>query len=132
MNTTLITGRVVRNPEQSTTQDGRTQAALTVAVDRPFKPKDAKYPESDFYYCIAFGKTAEFILEHFSKGKAIGMSLSYRQYKNKENKTSHFFLVDRVNFLPRDREEQNFEEMNNHAYPEDGQEIDVTDDDLPF
>ena len=46
---------------------------FTVAVNRQFK-KD----ETDFISCVAFGKTAEIIAQHFTKGKQIAVSGSIR------------------------------------------------------
>lgn len=132
MNGTYITGRLIRDPEKSITQEGKTKASFSVAVDRPYKPKDAKFPETDFYYCIAYEGRAEFILDHFRKGKAIELTLSYRTYKNKENKTSHYFAVDRAGFVPRDSEATRVDDLNGGVYPEEPPEVNITDDDLPF
>lgn len=131
MNATFITGRLTRDPEQSTTQDGKTKTSFTVAVDRPFKKKDAKFPESDFYYCIAFDKSAEFIGKYFKKGRAIELILAYRQYKNSENQTSHFFLVEKAGFVPRDAQDQT---QGDGAFDpqEPPYEPNITDDDIPF
>lgn len=128
MNTTIITGRLTRDPEVSQTADGKTKTSFTVAVARPFIPKGAKYPDSDFYFCVAYEKTADFIGKHFQKGRAIELSLSYRQYKNKDNQTSHYFQVDRAGFVPRDTGGNKGDE----GYDEPPFEPNITDDDLPF
>lgn len=131
MNLTVITGRLVRDPEKSTTQDGKSKTAISVAVDRDYKPKGAQYPEADFFYCIAYDRTADFIAEHFAKGRPIELYLQYRQYKKEDKTSGHFFLVDKAKFVPRDNTGKgDIGDMNDSGYL--GAETDVQDDDLPF
>lgn len=128
MNATIITGRLIQDPEVTQTQDGKTKTTFKVAVDRPFIPRGAKYPDSDFYFCVAYEKTADFIGKHFQKGRAIELILSYRQYKNKDNQTSHYFAVDRAGFVPRDAAGT----KGDGGEYEPPFEPDITDDELPF
>lgn len=133
MNMTLIVGRLIRDPESGQTADGKPKTTFTVAVDRPYKPAGAQYPESDFYYCIAYGRQAEFVAKHFNKGNAIGLTLQYRQYKKQDKTTSHFFQVDRADFVPQDRNGAGLGDGHSAqpaGYPD--YEPDITDDDMPF
>lgn len=131
MNMTIISGRLVRDPQVSKTNEGETKVSFTVAVDRNYKPKNAQYPESDFYYCIAYKGTADFIAKYFQKGRPIELVLQYRQYKQEDNKTSHFFLVDRANFVVKDSTPSNDAGQMNDLVPEN-YEPNITDDDIPF
>jgi single-strand DNA-binding protein len=66
MNTTILSGRLTKDPDVRHTQDDKCIARFTLAVDRRFK-KD----EADFISCVAFGKTAEFIEKYLQKGTKI-------------------------------------------------------------
>ena len=70
MNNHTIHGRLVRDPELTPRKnsDSSDRVNFTVAVDRRFGD------ETDFFDCVAFGKTAEVIDKYFSKGKEIIVS----------------------------------------------------------
>ena len=91
-------GRLVRDPELKT---GRKEdwCHFTIAVNRPF----SKEKEADFIAVKAFGKTAEFICEWFTKGQPIAIGCSYRideveDEDSEENKKYHYFVADSVAF----------------------------------
>ena len=65
MNRAIITGRLTRDPETKQTQSDSTVVRFSVAVDRRFK-RDGE-PTADFFNCVAFGKTAEFVQKYFAK-----------------------------------------------------------------
>lgn len=64
MNLVILKGRLTKDPDIRTTQDGKTIARYSLAVDR--------YKEgADFINCVCFGKTAEFVEKYLSKGMSI-------------------------------------------------------------
>lgn len=65
MNSVNIVGRFTKAPEARATQGG-TVLSFCLAVDRGDRNKN-----TDFIDCVAFGKTAEFITQYFSKGDPI-------------------------------------------------------------
>lgn len=68
MNRINLSGRLTREPEVRYSQ-GATPMAIakfTLAVDRKYK-RDGE-PTADFINCVAFGKTAEVIEKHVTKG----------------------------------------------------------------
>ena len=74
MNKVVLVGRLTKDPElRFAAGSGTSVCRFTVAVNRQFK-KD----ETDFISCVAFGKTAEIIAQHFVKGKQIAVSGSIR------------------------------------------------------
>ena len=74
MNKVVLVGRLTKDPElRFAAGSGTSVCRFTVAVNRQFK-KD----ETDFISCVAFGKTAEIIAQHFTKGKQIAVSGSIR------------------------------------------------------
>lgn len=74
MNKVILTGRLTKDPEAKYTQANQPMAVtqFSVAVNRKFK-KDGE-PDADFFNCVAFGKTAEFISKYFTKGQMIALS----------------------------------------------------------
>jgi len=70
MNVTNITGRLGRDPELKTAQNGTEYVNFSVAVDRP-KKKGEAHPRTDWFRCAAFGREAVFISSYFKKGDGI-------------------------------------------------------------
>ena len=67
LNHIVIMGRLVREPEYRTTGSGISVANFTLAVDRDF-PGQSGEKETDFIDCVAWRKTAEFVIKYFRKG----------------------------------------------------------------
>jgi single-strand DNA-binding protein len=104
MNKLIISGNLAREVELRF-QEGTGNATLknTVAVKRRFKDKKTDKYESDFIPVIAFGKTAEFIAEHFIKGQGIQIEAHMQSgsYDNKEGKKVYTLdaIIENVEFL---------------------------------
>ena len=102
MNNCTFIGNITKDIELTYAQDGKMAIAkFSVALNRDFKKNGEN--SADFINCVAFGKTAEFIDKHFSKGKKIGMIAHVQtgNYKNKEGNTVYTtdFVVDKVEFV---------------------------------
>ena len=69
MNSIIIHGRLVRDPELKTGGSGVEFCKFTVAVDR--RKKD---DPTDFFDCTAFGKTGAAIAQYLKKGREILVS----------------------------------------------------------
>ena len=67
MNNHIIHGRLVRDPELTPRKnsDSSDRVNFTVAVDRRYGD------ETDFFDCVAFGKTAELIDKWLAKGREV-------------------------------------------------------------
>ncbi|EGS38204.1 single-stranded DNA-binding protein [Staphylococcus capitis VCU116] len=72
MNTVNLIGNIVANPELR--GQNSNVANFRIAVQRPFKNKQTNEYETDFITCVAFGKTAEIIVNNFNKGNKIGVT----------------------------------------------------------
>ena len=74
MNKVVLIGRLTKDPElRFAAGSGTAVTKFNLAVKRPFK-KD----ETDFINCISFGKTAETIAQHLTKGRQLAVSGSIR------------------------------------------------------
>ena len=83
MNTVILTGRFVRDPEIRYTNSKKAVASFTLAV------QDGK-DKAHFVNCVAWEKTAELVDQYFLKGDPIGVigKLTYRTYEKDGKKHS--------------------------------------------
>ena len=100
LNKVILMGRLVRDPELSTTNSGIAVCKFTVAVNRPYQ-KD-KEQQADFINVTAWRGTAEFVSKYFSKGSMIIVEgkLQNNDYTDKDG-VKHYSMVvqaDNVNF----------------------------------
>jgi single-strand DNA-binding protein len=81
MNHVSLIGRLTRDPDVRSTQNGEQVARYTLAVDRSSKDKSA-----DFISCVTFGKAAEFAAKYLTKGLKIGVEgrIQTGSYTNKD------------------------------------------------
>ena len=103
MNVVILQGRVTKDLELRQTTSGTEVLRFTVAVDRYSKDKES---DTDFISCIAFGKTASFIGNYFSKGRMIAIegNIKTGSYeKNGQKVYTTDVIVDKAHFC-RDRQ----------------------------
>jgi single-strand DNA-binding protein len=99
MNKIIITGRITQDLEIKVANSGAELMNFSVAVDRR-KKKDGER-ESDFFQCLAFGKTASFIKQYWNKGDGItieGRMESHKFEKDGQKRTAWNLIVDSVEF----------------------------------
>lgn len=84
LNTIIIQGRIVRDPELRRTGNGIAVASFTVAVDRDFSQDGKK--ETDFIDCVAWRQAGEFVSKYFRKGSMIVVKgrLQIRNWNDKD------------------------------------------------
>lgn len=101
MNSVVLLGRIVFDPELKTTPNGKEVVNFRIAVDKPYK-KDSERGV-DFFDVVAWGKTAAFIAQYFTKGKPIVVigSLQTRTYEAKDGSNRHVteILANSVEFV---------------------------------
>ena len=66
-NKVILVGRTTRAPELKVTTGMQQVANFTIAVDKEY----GKDTETDFFSCVAFGKTAETVSKYLGKGTLI-------------------------------------------------------------
>lgn len=140
INRVVLAGRPTRDLELKSTQSGTSVCSFTLAVDRNFKNKNGER-EADFISCIAWKKTAEVMSQYVKKGSIIGVDgrIQTRSYDNRDGQRVYVteVVVDNFSFLggsdKDSQENHNNQSLNQSNQPFDSNEqIDVTDDDLPF
>ena len=130
-------GRLTRDIEIRTTQSGKPVANFTVAVNRQYN-KGHDHPESDFFPCVAWSSTAEFVSKYFHKGDWIGVSgrLQNRDWeKDGVKMRSTELIVDEVEFIGNKASNDSGESVPpaaKKATPAQKQSVDDLPDVLPF
>ena len=77
LNKVILTGRLVADPEVVNTQSTTSVVKVRIAVDRKGREK-----ETDFFDCVAFGKTGDFVATYLNKGRMVAIvgNLRVRSY----------------------------------------------------
>lgn len=102
LNSVVIAGRMVRDPELRRTGSGKAVASFTLAVDRDFKNQQTGEKEVDFFDCVAWGAAGENAARYFSKGQMAMVTgrLQIRSWtdKNGQNRKQTEILVSSLYF----------------------------------
>lgn len=127
LNKVIEQGRLVANPELRTTANDISVTSFSIAVDKPYN-KNNNHPESNFFDCVAWRGTAEFICKYFKKGDKIIIegSLQSRKFvdKNETNRKVTEIVVENAHFV---------EKRNDNPSDSSSQQDEVQDsDDLPM
>jgi single-strand DNA-binding protein len=107
MNTVVLIGRLVRDPELKYTPNGVAVCNFTLAVDRAF----SKEKEADFIPIITWQKLAENCANHLGKGRMVAVEgrLQIRSYETEDGQKRKVaeVVANSVQFLDRAKGEQN-------------------------
>ena len=97
LNSVILMGRLVADPELRTTGTGKSVCTFRIAVDRSFA-KAGEQRQADFITIVAWESTANFVCRYFAKGSMIAIqgSIQTRQYEDKTGaKRTAFEVVAR-------------------------------------
>lgn len=122
-------GRLTRDPELRYTNDNKAVCSFSVAVNRD---KD----RTDFINCVCWGTQAENLHKYQQKGALIGIvgQLISRTYEDtsKNKRTSYEVLCSEIEYLSsKPKEENEYSGMKTTEF-QVGQQVEITDSDLPF
>ncbi len=161
MNKVILIGRLARDPELRTTPSNVSVATFSIAVSRPFTPQGGN-PETDFINCVVWRRQAENLARYCHKGSQIAVEgrIQIRNYQAQDGSKRYVteVMCDNITFLgTRDTNgadnnrvepvggtgysepygNQNIQNMPTTDLSEDpfkdfGEEITLSDDDLPF
>ena len=67
INKAILMGRLTRDPELRRTDSGKAVCNFTVAINNGYGEEQ----RADFVSCVAWNKTAEFVVKYFTKGRMI-------------------------------------------------------------
>ena len=126
LNHITLMGRLTRDPELRHTQNGKSVASITLAVERDYTAPGAE-KETDFIDIVLWGNTAEFASKYFGKGRmaVVDGRLQIRNWQDKDGnkRRSAEVIADRIYFADSKKETSDTQEFS-----------EVADDDpaLPF
>ncbi len=132
LNTVVLIGRLVRDPELRYTPAGVAVGSLTLAVDRPFVNQQGER-ETDFIDVVLWRRLAETCANHLTKGRLIAVEgrLQVRSFETQDGQRRRVteVVARDVRFLDRPREGgqaagADFEGL--------GSEVEFPEDEIPF
>jgi single-strand DNA-binding protein len=153
INRVILVGRLTWDPELRYTPSGVAVTRFRLAVNRNYVNQQGER-EADFIDIVTWRGLAENCANHLKKGALVGVDgrLQTRRYENQEGRTVNVteVVAEDVRFLePKSRSESSSGFGSGNAYgsggggnhsrktmddpfADDGQPIDISDDDLPF
>ncbi len=154
MNKVILIGRLARDPEMRTTASGTNVTRFTLAVSRPFQDQNGERG-ADFINCVAWRRQAENIAKYCAKGSQVAVegriqTGSYDAQDGTKRYTTDV-VCDNCTFLGSKNSDSNssyngnastnFSEaeqsmptsdISEDPFKDFGEEIALSDDDLPF
>ena len=155
MNVTNLTGRLVKDPELKTTNNGKSVCKFTLAVNR--YNITTKQNEADFINCVVWGKkTAENLSKYMSKGGLIGVEGSIKTGSYTDNNGTKKYTTDiwveKIEYLSKVGEstsdnatsyqasnsyqktqtKEHFKQQEGNPFDNLKNEFEISNDDLPF
>ena len=137
-NKVILVGNLVADPELRKTNGGTSVTSFRIAVGRRFA-KDGEQ-NTDFIDVVAWRNTAEFVCNHFAKGKGILVcgSLQTRSWTAQDGskRFATEVVADEVSFVEKKTEESPKPMTYQQAIEADPKNVEfeemTPDDDLPF
>lgn len=99
MNNVVLVGRLTKDLELKGEENKYVR--FTLAINRTFKNKEGEY-EADFIPCVAFGTSAENLVQHCHKGDRIGIKGCIQSYVYDKEGYKEYgieIIVERLTFL---------------------------------
>ena len=135
MNQVNLIGRITKDIELKQTNTGKSVCQFTLAVNKGYGQEGA-----DFFNCVAWNKTAEFLAQYIKKGFQIAVNgrLSSRAYDGQYGKVYVTEVIcDSVeNLTPKQAQQKPVQQQNlldapQIEYPQHN-EVPIDSDNLPF
>ena len=150
MNKVILIGRLTKDPEMRTTQSGIANTTFSLAVNRNFANQQGER-EADFFNVVTWRKQAENVSKYCTKGSQVAVEgrIQNRSYDAQDGTKRYIteIIADNVTFLGSkgssdyNNNYQNSGEFNQNIettdlsedpYANMGEEVALSDDDLPF
>jgi single-strand DNA-binding protein len=137
MNKSIMIGRLAADPELRTTQSGISNCNFKIAVQRRFKDNNGER-QADFFTCVSWRQTAEFVTRYFKKGDMIAVegSMQNRSYDAQDGSKRFVteLMVDNVEMCGGSgaRKNDNVDAFERQAAQTFGGFTPIEDDEMPF
>ena len=150
MNKAILIGRLTRDPEMRTTSSGIATTTFSIAVNRNFTNQNGER-EADFINIVTWRKQAENVAKYCTKGSQVAVDgrIQTRSYDAQDGTKRYVteVVADNVTFLGSKNGSSNQDNINDFGndnpdiettdidedpYANMGEEIALSDDELPF
>ncbi|GAA5416543.1 single-stranded DNA-binding protein A [Paraliobacillus ryukyuensis] len=159
LNRVVLVGRLTKDPDLRYTANGTAVANFTLAVNRPFSNQQGDR-EADFINCVVWRRPAENLANFMNKGSLVGVDgrIQTRNFEGQDGKRVFVteVVADSVQFLETkggsgsgssrggqgsndynsnyNQNQSSNQNQSNESNPfeNNGEPIDISDDDLPF
>jgi len=104
INTVVLAGNVVSDPEARSTSTGKAIATIRLAINNPISDKETVYIDVDVWE-----KQAEFVTNYVKKGSAVAVTGRLKQdtwEKNGEKRSKILVVAERVSFIGSKRKDE--------------------------
>lgn len=128
LNSILLEGNLIRDPEVSNTPKGTAVCKFTIASNRFYKQDDKYHEEVSFFDVTTWTQLAEVCSQYLKKGRGVRVIGRLKQDRWKgndgKNKSKIYVIADAVEFTNKQKKDV-------MVKPEDQKTVNI-DDDLPF
>ena len=135
MNSVVLVGRLTKDPELITTNNGISVCRFSIAVQRKFANEDGER-EADFINIVAWRGLAETCGKYLKKGTRVGIegSIQTRSFDGKDGvrKYATEIVADEIEFLSPKQNEEQGEEPKEQSKAKQQSFEPIDDDNLPF
>ena len=136
MNKVMLTGRLTKDPEFTTTANGISVCRFSLAVDRKFTNENGE-KEADFINIVVWRGLAENCNKYLHKGNKAGIvgSIQTRTYDDREGNKKYAteVVADEVEFLSSPNENENKPKSESQKKQETMQKFEpISESNLPF
>lgn len=137
INRTILVGRITRDVMLRKTQSGTSVVSFTIACNR--RVKQQVQPNVDFINCVAWNRTADFMVQYVRKGALLGIEgrIQTRNYDDRDGKRVYVteVVADSVQLLESRKNAQNAQDEATGALQNDeygDYTAEIQSDDLPW
>lgn len=137
LNSTVLIGRLTKDPELRYTPNNQAVATFRLAVNRNFKSQNGER-EADFINCVIWRQQAENLANWAKKGALIGITgrIQTRSYENQQGQRVYVTEVVAETFQllesRRDREGGQSQGYSQPDFSRQAEPMDILESDLPF
>jgi len=128
INSTVVSGRLTRDPEVAYTKSGMAVAKISIANEWQKKVNDSWDKQTNFFDVVIWGKPAEWLQKDLSKGNALTIQGELRQErweKDGQKQSRVVINADKVSYQRQGGERVEYETPTENAAKN-------FDDDIPF
>lgn len=134
LNHVVLIGRLVRDPEMRYTGNGTPVANFTLAVERNYTDQNGDTPV-DYIKTTCWRDLGETVAEHLEKGRLVAVEGSLRIEKSEKDGRTYInpqVNANNVRFLDWGSDEDTPQDAVDREMPEDMEDLDDEDFEVPF